>query len=150
MIDVRLVSLNEITEADNFRELLAEYAAASAIKGLPYPSPRIDIYQTLEKSGVYKGFAAFRDGGLIGFFMALWTINPHYGVAIAFMESFFVTKRYRRTGAAIKLLRFTEKYFRDLKAPGLFITAPKGSDLEKILPRLGYDETNTVFLKRFA
>jgi GNAT superfamily N-acetyltransferase len=149
-IEIRKISVSEMEKESNLKRLLKDYAGESAIAGLPPPVPNVDIYRRLESNGSYHGFGAFCDGELVGFFMALWTVNPHYGVHIAFMESFFVAKAYRRTGAAMHLLDCAERYFRGLKSPGFFVTAPVGSVLEKMMRRRrGYRQTNSVFLTVF-
>jgi GNAT superfamily N-acetyltransferase len=75
-------------------------------------------------------------------------VIPHYGVAIAVTESFFVGKEYRKSGAGLKLLRAAEAHAEG--APGLLVSAPVGGTLAEVLPHLGYRETNRVFFKELA
>ncbi len=50
----------------------------------------------------------------------------------------------------MKLLRAAEDLARRLGSPGLLVSAPYGGDLFKVLPRVGYVESNRVFFSRVA
>ena len=148
MLTVCRSSVAEIAEAREFPDLATEYAAESAIDGLPPPAAKIEAYRQLETSGVLHAFAASNDGALVGFITLLAPVLPHYGVPVAVAESFFVASAHRRTGAGLKLLRAAEDEARALGSPGLLVSAPFGGRLFEILPRTGYVETNRVFFKK--
>lgn len=141
-------SVAAIWNAQNSQALFDEYAGESAIRGLPSPSGRQDIYLHLESAGLLHAFSAIRDDCLIGFVTVLATVLPHYGCVVAVSESFFVAKAHRKAGAGLRLLRAAEDKARTLGAPGLLVSAPYGGDLFKVLPRTGYTETNRIFFKR--
>ena len=143
-------TISELENAPNMHELMEEYAAESAIEGLPHPSAKAEIYKRIEESGMLATIGAKIDQELIGFVLVLASVIPHYGVNIATTESFFVSKPYRKTGAGIKLLRAAEEHAKQVGSPGLLISAPFGGTLAEVLPRQGYVETNRVFMKRFA
>lgn len=130
--------------------MAAEYAAESAIDGLPPPAVKMETYRQLERARVLHAFSARLDGALVGFITVLAPILPHYGVPVAVSESFFVAKAHRRTGAGLKLLRAAENKARALGSPGLLVSAPFEGTLFKVLPRVGYGETNRVFFKKVA
>jgi GNAT superfamily N-acetyltransferase len=140
-------SVTEIESAARFRRLAAEYAAESAIAGLPPPSAKRDAYLHLERSGLLHMISATRDGQLIGLIAVLMSTLPHYGVPVAVSESFFVSRAYRKTGAGLRLLRAAEEKASALGSPGLLVSAPFEGDLFQVLPRVGYRETNRVFFK---
>ncbi len=140
-------SVAEIEAAGRFRKLAAEYAAESAIAGLPPPNARREAYLHLERSGALHMISATKDGQLIGLIAVLMAVLPHYGVPVAVSESFFVAKAHRKTGAGLKLLRAAEDKARALGSPGLLVSAPFEGDLFQVLPRVGYRETNRVFFK---
>lgn len=48
------------------------------------------------------------------------------------------------------LIRRAEKRAREVRSPGMLFSAPSGGRLSVLLPRIGYRETNRVFLKEFA
>lgn len=139
----------EIEAAPAFRALLDEYAAESAIDGLPPPDAKMPSYRHLASLGLLHVLGAWADDGeLIGFITIILPVLPHYGVAVAVSESFFVAKAHRATMAGLRLLGAAEEKARALGSPGLLVSAPYGGKLFELLPKLGYAETNRVFFKR--
>ena len=136
--------------AASFPALLAEYAAESAVHGMPPPSARMEQYRQLEAAGLLHVLAAWREGDLIGFITVLAAPLPHYGMSVAVSESFFVASAHRSTGAGLRLLRDAEAKAKALGSPGLFVSAPYGGKLFELLPHLGYAETSRIFFKRLA
>lgn len=147
---VEPATVAEILCSGNFPLIAAEYAAESAIDGLPPPAARFETYRLLEQAGILHIFGARRDGQLIGLLTLLVHEMPHYGRALAISESFFVLKAERKSGAGLKLLRAAEAKARALGCPGVLVSAPFEGDLFKVLPRVGYRETNRIFFKRLA
>ena len=133
--------------APTFAALLQEYAAESAIKGMPAPAAKMETYRQLEAAGALLVLAAIHEGVLIGFLTLLSAPLPHYGRSVAVSESFFVAKAHRSTGAGLRLLRAAEDKAREIGSPGLLVSAPFEGDLFKVLPRAGYVETSRVFFK---
>ena len=137
--------------APSFPALLAEYAAESAIEGMPPPQARMPQYHALETAGALSVLEARTEAGdLIGFLTILSAPLPHYGRTLAVSESFFVAKAHRSTGAGLKLLRAAEDKTRDMGSPGLLVSAPYEGDLFKVLPRVGYGEVGRTFFKKVA
>jgi GNAT superfamily N-acetyltransferase len=145
---VRSCSYSDIEGNRNFPALAHEYAEECAIAGLPAPDEKIAAYRALAASEIFQAFGAFLENKLVGFIVVLKPVIPHYGVAIAVTESFFVGKEYRKSGAGLKLLRAAEAHAEG--APGLLVSAPVGGTLAEVLPHLGYRETNRVFFKELA
>lgn len=149
MAEIRKCTVAEIEQASNFKDLLGEYSKELVVDGAPPFSAKMDLYHQLEKNGSWQGFGAFLDGKLIGFVAVLVTILPHCGVIMAVTESLFVLRGYRKTGAGLGLIRKAEEYAQEKGSPCLLISAPTGGDLEKILPKLQYTQTNSVFFRSF-
>ncbi len=148
MIDVRAIPFAELETAPAFPALVHEYAAESLTPGMPPPSARFDTYRHLEAKGLLHTLAVFtQDGALAGFLMLMMPVLPKYGVGVAVSEAFFVAKVHRGTGAGLKLLRAAETLARALGSPGLLVSAPFEGDLFKVLPRVGYRESNRIFFK---
>lgn len=147
-MNVQRSSVAELERDPDLAALLAEYAAESAIAGMPPPAAKMDSYRELEALGLLQVLSARREGRLIGFLTLLAPVLPHYGVAVAVSESFFVARADRGTGAGLKLLRSAEDIARHLGSPGLLVSAPYEGDLFQVLPRIGYAETNRVFFKK--
>lgn len=144
---IRPSTVAELEAAPAFPDLLAEYAAESSIKGLPAPSAKMETYRHLESGGFLHVLASWLGDTLTGFITVLAAPLPHYGRTVAVSESFFVAKAHRSTGAGLKLLRTAEELAAKLGSPGLLVSAPFEGDLFKVLPRVGYVETNRVFFK---
>ena len=149
-MSVQKSSVAEIAAAPNLAELLAEYAAESAIAALPPPAGKIETYRHLEAAGMLHVFSATHEGRLIGYITVLAPVLPHYSAVVAVTESFFVAKVHRKTGAGLKLLRAAEQKAAALGSPALLVSAPFGGDLAEVLPHVGYVETNRVFCKPLA
>jgi len=147
---VQLSSVAELEGDPGLASLLVEYAAESSIAGMPAPAARMDSYRELEARGLLQVLSATHEGLLVGFLTLLVPVLPHYGVAVAVSESFFVARSHRGTGAGLKLLRAAEDLARRLGSPGLLVSAPFEGDLFKVLPRIGYAETNRVFFKKVS
>lgn len=147
---IRKCTISEIENSPNISDFLTAYASESAIKGLPHPSAKAKTYKALEDIGAIQVIGAFVDNLIIGFIIILSNVLPHYDVQAAVSESFFVLKSYRKTGAGLKLLREAENYSKDSGACGLLISAPIGGDLAKVMPHIGYLETNRVFFRSFS
>ena len=147
---IRASTVAELEAAPTFPALLAEYAAESAIEGMPPPSARMETYRALHDMGTLHVLAAWAGDTLAGFITVLAAPLPHYGCTVAVSESFFVARAYRSTGAGLKLLHAAENKARELGSPGLLVSAPYEGDLFRVLPRVGYTETNRVFFKKVS
>jgi len=147
-IEIRKYTIGELDKAPNVLELFKEYEAESAIVGLPPISAKLDLYLYLEKNGSLTIFGAFLRDVLIGFVTVLAPVIPHYGIVVATTESIFVAKKYRMTGAGLKLLKAAEDHAITVGSPGLLLSAPKDGALMSLLPRLGYTETSRIYFRK--
>lgn len=143
----RKCTFAEVESNPNFLALLREYADEAAIEGLPPPGEKMMTYRTLDASGFFHIFCAIGGEALVGFIAVLMPVIPHYGIAIAVAESFFVAQNHRKYGTGLKLLRMAETFARGEGSPAMLVTAPKGGRLAEVLPRVGYRETNRVFMR---
>lgn len=145
---LRTVTIQELGQSPNIHDLLQEYVAESAIADLPTPNAKIEIYQEIESTGTLHVIAGFMEDKLIGFIVIMSPVLPHYGALISVVESFFVSKQYRNTGAGLRLLRGAEDHAKSKGSPGLLISAPSGGVLESVLAGIDYTETNRVYFKK--
>lgn len=152
MLEITPCTVTALIDDPRFPALRREYADECAIAGLPDPEEKREMYQAMESTGAVQAFGAFVDGDLAGFVVVLAPLLPHYGRVIAVTESLFVASAHRKSGAGLRLLRRAEQHARDIGSPGLLVSAPigeqSGGRLATLLPRIGYSETNRVFLKR--
>lgn len=151
MLTIQDSTVAQLEAAPTFKALLDEYGAESAIAGLPPPSAEMERYRVLEGVGVLHVISATFDDELIGLATVLYAPLPHYaGAAVAASESIFVRPARRNTGAGLRLIKAAERKAAALGCENFMPSAPVGSDLERVLSRLGYRPTNTVFLKKVA
>lgn len=149
MVVIRKCSVKELESNLNFHTLIKEYTEEAKIAELPNPDQTLASYRLLDSMPIFGSYGAFVDDMLIGFVAILTPIIPHYGVALAVTESLFVQKAYRHTGAGLKLLREAELHAKRMFAPGLLVSAPAQGQLAKVLPKMGFRETNKVFYRGF-
>jgi len=147
MTEVYGIRFEDAVSDPNFTALLDEYAEESAISGMPAPNCQTEMYRTLEGLGVFHVLASFKDDEMTGFLSLMVSVLPHYGVPVATTESFFVAKAHRKGGAGLRLLRGGERVAKSLGAVGLLVSTPFGGKLSKIMPRVGYRESNRVFFR---
>lgn len=147
---IRRCTVAELEQAPNIGALLAEYGAESSIAELGPSTAQFDAYRNLEAAGAAHPFGAFQGDDLVGILILLVAVLPHYGARVASTESFFVTRRARKSGAGLRLLHAAEHRAHELGASGIFVSAPVESTLERVLPVVGYRETNRVFFRELA
>lgn len=140
-------SVAELEAAPEFAALSVEYAAESQIEGMPPADPQWETYRGLESMGLLHTFSATVDGKLVGYISLVASVLPRYGVLFAVVESWFVAKAHRKTGAGLKLLMMAETKAREIGSPKFMASAPVGSDAAKVLSRMGYTTTSLVFCK---
>lgn len=140
-------SLAEIEASPEIHALLDEYAAESANDEIGPACPQVEIYRAMEAAGLFRAFAARVDGQLVGFMFLLLPVLPHFGKLVGVSESYFVSAEHRKTGAGLQLLHAAEAVAREAGAAGMLVSAPTGGILERVMPGVGYRETNRVFFK---
>lgn len=139
--------LADIEASPDLPALLAEYAAESANDEIGPACPQIETYRAMEAVGMFHAFAARLDDRLVGFMFLLLPVLPHFGKLVGVAESYFVAAEHRKTGAGLRLLHAAEEAAREAGAVGVLVSAPTGGILERVMPGIGYRETNRVFFK---
>ncbi len=136
--------VRQLFDHPDFPDLLAEYSAECVNRQLPMPNPSRELYVRLEATGVLTVWMVVDGDRLVGFASALRTVLPHYSREMVIVESVFVSKRSRANGAGTLLLKNLEA---SAAGTGLLLSAPAGSQMEKVLHARKYACTNTVFCK---
>jgi GNAT superfamily N-acetyltransferase len=150
-VKIEPATVEEIRTAPNFDELAAEYALESRLEEMPWPRVDWETYRRLEDAGALHVFSARTDDAvLVGFVVMIISMVPEYGVRLACTEAFFVAKAHRHSAAGLKLLAVVEARARELKAPGIVVSAPFGGKLAEVLPRCRFREVGRTFFKVFA
>ena len=147
-LDISRISIDDLRFAPGIDALLRDYAAESAIAGLPVPKAEWLTYARMEHHGALHVIGAYIDGQLVGFCNVLVSLSPHYSVLIAVTESLFVSPSPRSTGAGLALLREAENVARERGAAGMLVSAPTGGTLAAVLEHSkGFRETNRAFFR---
>lgn len=149
-IVIRQCKVADIQRASNIEALIVEYASESHSSELPPPNAQWGYYQALEDAGSYQAIGAFVGDALVGFVGILNNKLPHHGATLAITESFFVLKEHRKQGAGLKLLHAAEEYASDIGSPCLMVNTPHGGSLERVMPRMGYRQSHSTFVRSVA
>ena len=148
MLDIRQISVDDFFDDPDTAQMLERYADECAIDELPRPIPHLGSYHALETTGAFHLFGAYIEQKIIGFMSVVMPIMPHYSIRIATMESCYVVPEARPNGTGLKLIKHVEQHVVDNGCAGILMTAPAGSRLEKLLSRINYRHSNTVFFKK--
>jgi GNAT superfamily N-acetyltransferase len=127
--------------------LLRAYAEDCLV---PDAEPQRELYASMEQMGSIQCFGAYLDRGsnklLIGFVSVIRTIVLHDGHLIGAVESLFVDREHRSTGAGLLLIAAAKLYATDSGCRCLLASARMGSALDTILSRRSdCDRTHTQY-----
>lgn len=148
--NIRRVAFAELAASPAFASLCAEYAQESANAALVGREPEHAAYLHMEQNGTAHFLGVFKCDDLVGFACVLVTPVPHFaGRLIGTTESIFVAAEHRTGGTGIALLHAAEALARELGACGLYVSGPAEGRLARVLPSIGYRETNRVFFRGF-
>jgi len=146
---VSMSTVERIMGAPEFPAMIADYAAESAIAGMPPPQAKMAQYHDLEAGGFLQAFGAEEDGELAGFITVLSAPLPHFSRTVAVSESFFVASSHRGF-AGLKLLVAAERQAKLIGSPCLLVSAPVNSKLAAMLPKCGYAPHSISFFKALS
>jgi GNAT superfamily N-acetyltransferase len=145
---IKTISYLDILGDPKAESLFAEYAAESSISEIGEINPQTQLYAAMDASGMLRCFGAYDGERLIGFATTLLYSLPHYGKKIATVESIFVAKDERSSGAGRELMEAVEEYAKGAGCVAILYTAPVGSQLERLLNvKRAYRQTNSVFTR---
>jgi GNAT superfamily N-acetyltransferase len=145
---IKLITFTQLVNEPNFDVLIAEYGDEARLEGLPFPSPNIDMYLTLERNGTLFINAIYDDALLVGFMACNMATLPQYSAAKVCAEmSFFVAKTHRRGGTG-KRLHDASLYEASVRgAEGFVITAKANSVFSRVVEHWGFTESNRIYFK---
>jgi GNAT superfamily N-acetyltransferase len=150
-VNILPCTVADIEAAPNLPQLLAEYAAESAIPELAEgAAAQVETYRQLEAAGMLHPIAASLDGELIGFVFVLISVLPHFGRKVALGESIFVARAARGTGAGVRLKDAAEALACECGAQAILFSAPIDGSFEAVLPHHGYRAVSTAFFKELT
>ncbi|WP_173063972.1 GNAT family N-acetyltransferase [Sulfurimicrobium lacus] len=146
---IRTITVDEAFDSPVFAALCDEYRTESLrnphlIGALPDRAG----YERMVDAGLLYPLGVFVGDELAGICAVLITPVLHFGgKLIASTETLFIAEAHRAGGAGMKLLRAAEAVAIHAGAGGLYVTAPTGGRLERLLPHVGYHETNRIFFR---
>lgn len=147
-LQVHRTSVAELAAAPNLADLVRAYAAESALPALGSAVLDVPAYARMEAAGIGHLIGAWRGDRLVGFLVLITTPVPHWGnQVLASAESFFVHPDERHGGTGRELRACAEAVAREVGACGVFISAPAGGALARVLPHWGYAHANSVFFR---
>lgn len=152
-MDIRECAVDEIFDSTDFTVLSDLYRAeCQRNNDLPSDAPDRETYMALDRAGLLIVIGAYVGATLHGFAAAIKSPALHHGSAPTAM----IDTIYMRPATAglscsgYRLIAQVEITARERwGVPGVYISAPVGGRLERILPRLGYTATNTIFYRSF-
>ena len=145
---VKCCTAAEILEDPGLPDLLQEYKLEG--ERLPGAEFLPERYYALERAGILQTFKAYNTSNeFVGFGTVICNVVPHYKAPVGVIESVFLRKSARRSGLGLDLFIAMEDHCK-AHAQCMYVTAPAGSVLQRLLPKLGFTLSNLVFLKVFS
>ena len=146
-MEVKQVTLSELIETPGFLDLVQMYEQESRHPSLPPCNPDWQQYTNLENLNAGHFFTATHKGELVGFAVLVISPVPHYSALFGVLESLYVHKDKRSTGAGLKLIRAAEKAAKAKKCLAMGISAPVNGVLAAVLNSTKYTLSNLMYLK---
>lgn len=139
-------SIRAIAYDPSFPLLEDEYTVECATEG--FKEGKVDwvTYEKLEEAGALKVLACYDNGKLVGFAAIIFSESLHKSVPTASLDAVFLSKPARKGFSGMRLLRRAKSVAADGGAERLLVSAPKGSQLEKLCHALGMVQANSIFM----
>ena len=127
----------ELYRDPGFPGMVAEYSQHSN-KLFPVPTFRQEEYQHVEDTGALSVWRVMCGDTLAGFMTILTSHSLHFGVKIGVVESLFVMKKYRMTGAGKQLVDAARQFAKAQGLSPLIVQCPYGAKLARLLENEGF------------
>lgn len=125
---------------DRIGELLAEHWQELAKnKRIMVLKPDIERYRQLEEAGMLIALFAYDGDAIVGYAATFVLTHMHYSdLTLAMNDVLFVGKAHRAGRTGLQLIRETERIAKERGAQLMVWHAKANTQLEQILPRIGY------------
>lgn len=101
--------------------------------------PNIERYRQIEESGMLLALFAYDGNEIIGYSATFLSNHLHYvDLLTAMNDVLFVRKSHRSGRTGLQLIRETERIAKERGAQLMIWHAKQHTQLEQILPRIGY------------
>lgn len=115
-------------------------------KHLMVLKPNYDMYAKIEATGGLLALFAYNGDEIVGYSVSLITTNMHYAdLVYAHNDVLFVSKDHRASKLGLTLLRETEKRAAARGARMMIWHAKPNTNLDALLPRLGYGVQDILY-----
>lgn len=151
---IEITCVGELAYDDGYKALIDEYdeykiSGLIPMKSKYLHSPKAqDDYERLEKLGLLTIFRAVCGEKTVGIISIVDNQDPESLLNISFVESLYVLKEYRKTGAGIMLKRTAEQHATQRKSIGILMTAAPGSDFAKVLDGTEYVLQSLMYFRK--
>ena len=147
--------LSTITPKERTNLINAHYQEIALNKGKIELDPDWDRYHSLEQAGLFRLFTArtvLAKGEpydtLVGYFGVFVMPHMHYkGHEFATNDVIYITPKYRKGFAGIRLIRFAERCLKEDGVSVLQINTKAHQSFAPVLERMGYQLNDLVYGK---
>lgn len=134
---VERTCIAELYADPGFTPMVEEYAS-HANRLFPKATFRQEDYMRAEATGNMASWRVMSGDVLCGFMIILSAPSLHFGVTMGVVESLFVMKKYRMTGAGKHLIDQARAYAKAQGFSPLIVQCPYGAKLARLLENEGF------------
>jgi N-acetylglutamate synthase-like GNAT family acetyltransferase len=110
--------------------------------------PDFKTIEILEESGQLSIVTVRDDGKLVGYHASLIRPHLHYKSSLtAYVDMYFLHPDYRSGMAGYKMFKFVEGVLKSQGVERIYSGTKLHKDMGKLFERLGYNETERLFVK---
>jgi predicted GNAT superfamily acetyltransferase len=148
MVAIREIRATEWIE-QAWRLLEAHREELTTNKGLMILKPDISTYEMLESKNALLSLGAFDgDDEIVGYSVNIMAHNLHYSDLMMCQSDVLYVREDKRQGpAGLKLMRETERLAKERGAQMMLWHAKPDTNLDQILPRMGYRVQDVVYTR---
>lgn len=106
-----------------------------------------EAYFVLQDQGNLFVLIAIDRGRIVGYCVAIFSVDLHYGVRFATNDTLFVLPEARKKGYGIGLMKAAESITKKMGGRFFRWTAKKGSRFDRFLLLKGYEAVETEYIK---
>ena len=111
-------------------------------------NPDWEAYEKLEDDGKLKVFTARDNNKLIGYFVVIVGVNPHYKDHLfAINDIIYLDKDYRKGFTGIKIIKFAEKCLKEDGVSVLSINTKVHKPFDRVMVYLGFRPIERIYSK---
>jgi GNAT superfamily N-acetyltransferase len=109
-------------------------------------NPDWNYYEMLYKEGMLGLYTARKNNKLVGYFVVVAKEHPHYkDHTVAANDILFVDPDHRKGLVGYKLIKFAKENLKELGVSVLSINFKTHKPFDKILERLGFENTEKLY-----